>query len=99
MKNLILPLLFLTGCASAADRPIELRFQPPKEISAAYKDKTGLSGALGYVELYDNVCIVHAPKPRNPTDDARWRILYHELRHCWEGAFHTKTPTAFTDEE
>jgi hypothetical protein len=35
-----------------------------------------------------DVCVVITRKPQGPHDEELHAVLGHELRHCFEGAFH-----------
>lgn len=87
----MLPILLVLGACSTKfgpDVPITVIFQEPEQISIDYAEQYGRRGALGYAELFDSGCRIYVPKPRDPTDLERWKIMYHEFRHCWEGSFH-----------
>lgn len=35
-------------------------------------------------------CIIWTRSPRAEDDASRWRVVWHELRHCQDGHFHAE---------
>lgn len=84
----------------ALNRPVLLRFGTPEEIdqkrkqmekSIKERDPTLASGKSSYFAFTQPEgpwCQAYLPYPEGWSDTRFWTLLWHELRHCGEGAYH-----------
>jgi hypothetical protein len=90
-------LLLLSGCATTDYVKVQWH-RIPNEPTYRFDKRLGHSSATkanGFSRNVDGVCHIWAPDPPVTVVDGKrvfkqgqWGTLGHELKHCFDGAFH-----------
>ena len=84
MRILVLLAFLTTGCSFILDpaAPVKWSFAPETALLRGHAAPVR-EGAEKW-----ELCNITTPRPTGPKDMRTWEVVYHELRHCWEGAWH-----------
>ena len=85
-------ILFLFSSIAHAELYVDWKQLPDEEIqaicNAPLKQGEKILSVNGCYRLIGPICRVYTRKPTGPNDAEVHRTLGHEVRHCFEGAFH-----------
>ena len=81
MLKALLIAFAITGCSFVLDKeaPVVWNFAPETPYLRGHAEPAREEG---------EPCQITTPRPTGPDDMSTWEVVYHELRHCWEGAWH-----------